>query len=133
MKKIYFAGSIKGGSEKQKDYFELINYLKNYAEVLTEHIWNEDLSNQENPDQYIYLRDIKWIDECDIIIAEVSIPSLGVGYEIGYAESLNKQIICLYDESSEKELSYMLSGNKKNQIIKYQNIEELKERLKSLV
>lgn len=29
--KIYFAGSIKGGREKQKEYYELIDYIKLYG------------------------------------------------------------------------------------------------------
>lgn len=130
MKKIYFAGSIKGGREKQEEYFELIKYLSNFGEVLTEHIWKEDISNKANPEKYVYERDTQWIDSCDIIVAEVSVPSLGVGYELGYGESKNKKVICLYDENSEKELSWMISGNSKNQIIRYKTLEEVKEILK---
>ncbi len=91
--KIYFAGSIKGGREKREEYKKLIEFLKEFGYVLTEHIGNENvvISNEEkysdNEDEHVYIRDVKWIDECDVVIAEVSIPSLGVGYEIGYAES----------------------------------------------
>ena len=133
--KIYFAGSIMGGTEKEEEYKNLIKFLNNFGQVLTEHIWEEQAINQTKKifstkkDEYVYLRDTKWIDQSDIIIAEVSIPSLGVGYELGYAESKNKEIICLYDLNSTKNLSYMLSGNKKNKIIKYKNLEEARNEL----
>ena len=131
--KIYFAGSIKGGREKQKEYYELIYYIKLYGEVLTEHIGNDntDIDNEikysTSEDEHVYIRDTKWIDMCDVLIAEVSIPSLGVGYEIAYAESKGKQVICLYNINSEKSLSYMISGNIKNKVIKYRNLDEAKK------
>lgn len=133
---IYFAGSIMGGREKQRDYFELIEFCKNFGNVLTEHIGKEEtkildekVRYSDKEDIHVYLRDTKWIDICDIIIADVSVPSLGVGYEIGYGESLGKKVICLYCNNSEKTLSYMLSGNLKNVIIRYNSIEDVKEQL----
>lgn len=135
--KIYFAGSIKGGREKQEEYKELIKYIGSFGQVLTEHIGNENVNIEVEEkfslkeDEHVYIRDVKWIDESDIIVAEVSIPSLGVGYEIAYAESKNKKIICLYDNNSEKNLSYMLSGNNKLEIIRYDSLEEVKDSLKN--
>lgn len=133
MKKIYFAGAIAGGRDKQKEYLELIDYLANFGEVLTKDIWNEDLTNQENVEEYLYKRHKIWLDAADIIIAEISIPSLGVGYELGYFEAKTKPIICLYDENSKKGLSSMISGNEKNYLIKYKNLEEVKEKLKKML
>ncbi len=83
--------------------------------------------------EHVYIRDTKWLDECDIIIAEVSVPSLGVGYEISYAEKLNKKVVCLYDINSDKKLSYMIDGNKTNTIIKYNNKKELKKELTKIL
>lgn len=39
----------------------------------------------------IFDRDVKWPNESDLIVAEVSIPSLGIGYELGLAERLGKK------------------------------------------
>ena len=33
---------------------------------------------------------------CAVLVAEVTQPSLGVGYEIGRAVDMNKRILCLY-------------------------------------
>lgn len=137
--KIYFAGSIKGGREKQEEYLNLIEYLKLFGTVLTEHIGSKDVSIQNEKkysnkeDEHVFIRDKKWIDESNILIAEVSIPSIGVGYELGYAESIHKRIICLYNINSEKSLSYMISGNSKNEIIYYSTLEDVKEKLKNLL
>ena len=137
--KVYFAGSIKGGREKQQDYYKLIKYIQKYAVVLTEHVGNVDPSIKEEvkysskKDEYVYIRDTKWIDECDLVIADVSVPSLGVGYELGYAEAHNKRIICLYDKNAEKTLSYMLSGNKYNEIFYYDKLEDAKKYLLSIL
>ncbi|MEC7394804.1 MAG: hypothetical protein VX839_07955 [Verrucomicrobiota bacterium] len=68
------------------------------------------------------------------MIAEVSQPSLGVGYEIGVAEKIGKPILCLFDESqSEFRLSAMLSGNPKVQVIRYRAIGEAKRRISEFV
>ena len=136
---IYFAGSIKGGREKQAEYKSLIEYLGQFGRVLTEHIGNENvqIQNEEqfsvNEDEHVFIRDVKWINKCDVIVAEVSVPSLGVGYEIGYAESIGKIVICLYDINADKQLSFMLSGNNNNTIIKYDNLENAKKALKELL
>jgi len=127
--KIYFAGSIRGGRQDQDLYLEIINILKKYGEVLTEHVGNKELSSYGNThmtDEEIYTQDTNWIREADIVIAEVTATSLGVGYEIAFAESLNKRIILLYREEENKRLSAMLKGNLKLEIITYSNVEELK-------
>jgi hypothetical protein len=60
-------------------------------------------------------------------VADVSIPSLGVGYEIACAENLNKKILCLHRNGSEKKLSSMIAGSEKITIEKYDNIQSVAE------
>jgi nucleoside 2-deoxyribosyltransferase len=112
--KIYFAGSISGGRENQETHALVINELKKYGEVLTEHIADKNLTDQgekNHTEKYIFERDTAWIRECDVLVAEITTPSLGVGYEIGYAESLKKPILCLYRQTEGKRLSGMIIGN----------------------
>ena len=59
-------------------------------------------------------------------MAEVTAPSLGVGYEIGIAEKLNKPILCLYRFSADKQLSAMIKGNKALTCYNYNDLEEAK-------
>ncbi len=126
MKKIYFAGSIRGGRDFVDTYYKMIKRLQNDYIVLTEHLGDKNLGHdgeKEKTDEQIYERDCSWIREADFIVAEVTNPSLGVGYEIGYAESLKKPIVCLYKES-EKRISAMINGNKSLCSYSYDDIED---------
>ena len=129
--KIYFAGSVRGGREKRKEFEMIIGRLKEYGRVLTEHISEpeEEKFVYHQTDREIYEQDINWLRESDIMVAEVSILSIGVGYEIGYADAMEKRVICLYDQSSEKKLSAMIRGNQKITILEYTDINEAMERL----
>lgn len=135
MKKIYFAGSIRGGRDFVDTYHEMINRLQDKYIVLTEHLGDKNLGHdgeKEKTDEHIYERDCSWIREADFIVAEVTNPSLGVGYEIGYAESLEKPIVCLY-RKSEKRISAMVNGNKSLCVYAYDNIEEANKLVKEFV
>ena len=131
--KIYFAGSIRGGRQDAAKYLELIEFLGTLAEVLTEHVGAVELGDQgENTlsDHEIHRRDVEWLESCDAVIAEVTNPSLGVGYEIGIAEKLGKPVLCLFDESQpEFRLSAMLSGNSKVQTFKYHALGQAKQKI----
>ena len=90
--KIYFAGSIRGGRDDADLYLEIIKYLKNFGEVLTEHVGDNLITSSGESsinDIGIHNRDMDWLISSDIIVAEVTNPSLGVGYEIGRAIEYN--------------------------------------------
>ena len=135
--KIYFAGSIRGGRQDAEKYFELIDFLSTQAEVLTEHVGSPELADQgedDLSDQQIYQRDLEWLESCDAVVAEITTPSLGVGYELGIAEKLEKPVLCLFDESQpEFRLSAMLSGNEKIQVCRYQVIGEAKRQITEFI
>lgn len=125
--KIYFAGSIRGGRDDKKLYLEIINLLGKYGKVLTEHIGDKTLSamGEDGPtDEYIYDRDMAWLNEADVVVAEVTTPSLGVGYEIGKMED-KKPTLCLYREQDGKRISAMIGGNKNVKIEKYIVLKDL--------
>jgi len=125
--KIYFAGSIRGGREDVKTYAEIISFLSKYGDVLTEHVADLNLveKGEKNlSDQFTHGRDIDWLTQSDVIVAEVTTPSLGVGYEIRVAVELKKKILCLYRPQPGKRLSAMISGSEKVTIGNYQHIDE---------
>ena len=127
--KIYFAGAIRGGREDQNLYFKLIEYIGTKADVLTEHIGLESISNageKKLSDFEIFNRDVDWLKSAQGVIAEVTTPSLGVGYELGIAETMNKPVLCLFRDSSENRLSAMLNGNEKFLCKNYFSLEEAK-------
>jgi len=126
--KIYFAGSIRGGRDDVKLYSKIIVYLKNYGQVLTEHIGKSNLKEigEKGSDREIHNRDMHWLNSSDVIIAEVTTPSLGVGYEIGRALEKSKPVFCLYRQNDEHELSAMISGSPNLDVKFYSNLDEAK-------
>lgn len=123
--KIYFAGAIRGGREKVYDYQEIINCLESFGEVLTKHIGDPNITqNGENlTDTEIYNRDKEWLDASSLVFADVTIPSLGVGYELAYAESHGKKVICAYEEN--ENVSGLIKGNSNFIQIPYTDIPDL--------
>ena len=114
MKKVYFAGSIRGGRADAELYGRVIKHIQKEHIVLTEHIGDLSLSKLEgveNSDVAIYEQDTAWLREADLVIAECTTPSLGVGYELAYAESHNIPVHIFYDKSRTR-LSAMLAGDK---------------------
>jgi nucleoside 2-deoxyribosyltransferase len=113
---IYFAASIRGGRDDLAIYQQIIRELQQYGTVLTEHIGATDLTaaGEKNlTDIQIFKRDRDWLQAADVVVAEVSQPSLGVGYEIGCAEFSGKKILCLFRPSATRRLSAMVAGNPK--------------------
>lgn len=126
--KIYFAGSIRGGRDDQELYGQIIRELGTYGSVLTEHVADKTLTHLGEvsiTSEYIYNRDMSWLRECDVVVAEVTTPSLGVGYEIGQAEAMGKAILCLYRQVEGKKLSAMIAGNSNLIVREYHGFTEL--------
>lgn len=125
--KIYFAGSIRGGREDTDIYMEIIKYLKRYGDVLTEHIGIKkitDMGEEHMSDIQIYQRDMKWLNQADILIAEITTTSMGVGYEIGKAEG-KIPIFCFYRQLENKKISAMISGNENITVQEYKDLDDL--------
>jgi hypothetical protein len=132
--KIYFAGSIRGGRENKEKYLEIINCLKNYGNVLTEHIGDQKLDHlgeRNISEEEIYNRDIKWLKEADVAVADVSVPSLGVGYEIAKLEEMDKNILCVCKKMEDgKKLSAMIVGDKNIKTEYYETSSDIEAILK---
>jgi len=128
--KIYFAGSIRGGREDATLYMQIIEYLKNFGEVLTEHIGDPnltDLGDDGPTDKYIHDRDLAWLQSADVLVAEVTSVSMGVGYEIGRSVESGKKVLCLFRPESGKNLSAMIAGCPDVELVHYQNLDEAKK------
>jgi nucleoside 2-deoxyribosyltransferase len=109
---IYFACSITGGREFETTYQEIVAALTaDGHEIPTSHLADSDVMENERilAPQDVYERDTKWIKNCDVLVAEVSVPSHGVGYEISFALNIGKPVLCLYHR--ERRVSKMITGN----------------------
>ena len=127
--KIYFAGAIRGGRQDSLLYYEIVQQLQKHGEVLTEHVGDTELGvlGQEIGDRQIHDRDLEWLQSSDCLVAEVTTPSLGVGFEIGKATEWGKPVLCLYRPAEGRSLSAMISGSKAVTLKEYQHPKELTE------
>ena len=125
--KIYFAGSIRGGRDDADIYLQLVGELEKYGEVLTEHV--ATIGEENMSDGEIFVRDLEWLTNCDAVVAEVTMPSLGVGFEVGVAQSLGIPVLCLYRPDAQRRLSAMLAGNPGIRVAEYYSVGEAAELL----
>ena len=110
--KIYFSGSISGGREHEAIYQHLVARLQAQGHhVLSAHVADPIALEAEKDmlPREVFERDSNWVRACEAMIAEVSTPSLGVGYEYGLAVPLGKPVLCAY--RSGVRLSKMITGN----------------------
>jgi nucleoside 2-deoxyribosyltransferase len=109
---IYFACSITGGREFEAAYQKIVAALiMDGHEIPTSHLARSEVMEDERAlaPRDVYERDVNWIKNCDVLIAEVSMPSHGVGYEIAFALGIGKRVLCLHQE--DRRVSKMITGN----------------------
>jgi nucleoside 2-deoxyribosyltransferase len=124
---IYFACSITGGRELESTYQQIVAALiADEHEIPTSHLAQSEVMENERAltPQYVYERDVNWIKNCDVLIAEVSVPSHGVGYEIAFALGIGKPVLCIHEKG--RKVSKMISGNPDPELAtkSYSNLEE---------
>lgn len=130
--KIYFSAPIKGDRSNLETNKFIVKFLKKARHtILTEHVVSENPIEKELSPKQIYLRDMKWLKESNVLIAEVSYPSLGVGFEIAKALSLGKPVICLLKKELKERCSLLIRGIQDPgfKVIEYVNLYELEEKL----
>jgi 2'-deoxynucleoside 5'-phosphate N-hydrolase len=86
--------------------------------------------------QDVFRRDMGWLDECDLFIAEVSGSSFGLGFETGYLlGATDKKVMLLYRRDVEKRVSLLISGNTHTNciLVPYSNLEEVENFIRANV
>ena len=80
-------------------------------EVPTAHLSSPEVIDLEKISKpvEIYTRDMRWLEECDVVVAEVSTPSHGVGYEIAVGLAMQKPVLCCHERG--KRVSKIITGN----------------------
>jgi nucleoside 2-deoxyribosyltransferase len=130
--KIYFSGAISGGRDNLAIYQHMVARLQAQGhEVLSAHVADPQVFEREKdvPPRVVHDRDMGWIDECDAMICEVSTPSLGVGYEYGYAVQIGKPVLCTYRTGLR--MTKMILGNPASNltVATYENETELDDKM----
>ena len=133
---IYFACSITGGRDDEIFYRIIVNALQAEGHyVPTEHLATpEVMSLEETVDPIeVYTRDMEWIESSHALVAEVSTPSHGVGYEISSALAKGKPVLCLHRVDSR--VSKMITGNTHPRLVvrSYQLEEDIPQLIKDFL
>jgi hypothetical protein len=134
--KIYFAGSIRGGRQDAECYAARVDFLRSFGEVLTEHVGDTGLSEagDDGPDdRFIHDRDMAWLKSCNLVVAEVTTPSLGVGYELGWATAMKKPVLCLFRSDTRPSLSAMIAGSPGIETVVYSGSEEARRQIAAFI
>jgi nucleoside 2-deoxyribosyltransferase len=126
---IYCAGPIRGDVSYQKFYADVINHIEDEGHSALAEFNGKFSVSIPLTDRQIYKRDLKWIDGSKLMIAEISGPSLGVGFEIAYAIFQRKIPVLALVNSKVENISAMLSGcdSALLSISEYTDIDDMKK------
>ncbi len=126
---IYFSGSITGGREDVELYQTIVAALEaDGYRVLAGAVASGSVcaGGEEGNREKIFARDLGWLDKADLVVAEVSKPSHGVGYEIAYAcHQREIPVICLFRPVHTKRCSVMIAGNPGLRFVEYADLPSL--------
>src|SRR6516165_5314061 len=113
--KIYFGFTVAGDRSTIDTARKVVHILEEGGhEVLTRHLVNDNAweADRHISPQDVFKRDMGWLDQCDLFIAEVSGSSFGLGFETGYLlGATNKKVVLLYRRELEKRVSLLITGN----------------------
>jgi hypothetical protein len=132
---VYCAGAIKGDSSYRESYLDIINIVKSDGHSALSEINPEFKAAFPLNEKQVFQRDIKWIEKSTLMIAEISGPSLGVGFEIAYALYMREiPVLALYDAEVEKVSAMITGGDSELLYVKqYHSKKELEELVKSFL
>jgi len=129
--KIYFGFTVAGDRSSIDTARKVVHQLEEMGhQVLTRHLvsdnaWEADRSVSP---QDVYRRDMAWLGQCELFIAEVSGSSFGLGFETGYVlGATSKKVVLLYRRDLEQRISLLITGNTHPNctLVPYANVEEV--------
>ena len=115
---IYLACTVRGDRGAVAALRTLAACLEQDGHViLTKHLLDDDVDTAEASlsEAGVYARDVEWLDACDLLIADASGSSYGVGFEVGYvlgrAGASGQRVVLLYDRARRQAISRLITGN----------------------
>jgi hypothetical protein len=115
---IYLACTVRGDRGGTAAGRAICKHLQELGhEVLTTHLLADDVNEAEAllSETEVYVRDIQWLDSCDVLVAEASGSTYGVGFEVGYvlgrAGRTGQRVVLLYDRARQPSISRLITGN----------------------
>jgi len=113
--KIYFGFTVAGDRSTVETARRIVQLLEELGhEVLTRHLVSENAwaADRLISPQDVYQRDMRWLQQCDLFLAEVSGSSFGLGFEAGYLlGATEKQVILFFRQEMKEKISLLITGN----------------------
>ena len=132
--RIYLACTVRGDRSGVLAGRAICERLEHHGhEVQTKHLLADDVETAEAQltEGDVFRRDLDWLAQCDVLVAEASGSSYGVGFEVGYvlgrAHASRQRVVLLYDRGRRHAISRLITGNcdPNCATFGYESIEEL--------
>jgi nucleoside 2-deoxyribosyltransferase len=129
--KIYFGFTVAGDRSSITTARVIVGMLEAIGHVvLTKHLVEDDAWEKDRliTAQQVYQRDLRWLTECDCLMAEVSGSSFGLGFETGYLlGATDKDAVLFYRRDVEKRISLLITGNAHPRctLVPYSDVKEI--------
>jgi nucleoside 2-deoxyribosyltransferase len=115
---IYLACTVRGDRGGVRAGRAICERLEHHGhQVQTKHLLAEDVETAESriTEHAVFRRDLQWLTACDVLVAEASGSSYGVGFEVGYvlgrAAASGQRVILVYDAARRDHVSRLITGN----------------------
>jgi nucleoside 2-deoxyribosyltransferase len=115
---IYLACTVRGDRGAVSVARALADALERMGHtILTRHLLDDGVDSAESAltERAVFERDLRWLDSADILIAEASGSSYGVGFEVGYVLGrsgvTDQRVLLLYDAARRSRVSRLIAGN----------------------
>jgi hypothetical protein len=115
---IYLACTVRGDRGALGVARTLADSLESMGHaVLTRHLLEDGVESAESAltERDVFERDMHWLAGADVVIAEGSGSSYGVGFEVGYvlgrSDVTGQRVLLLYDMARRPLVSRLISGN----------------------
>jgi nucleoside 2-deoxyribosyltransferase len=115
---VYLACTVRGDRGAVTALRGVADLLERHGHtVLTRHLLADDVDRAESEltEHDVFERDLRWLDGADLLIAEASGSSYGVGFEVGYvlgrAAQTGQRVLLLYQADRRSQVSRLIAGN----------------------
>ncbi|MFZ0582869.1 MAG: nucleoside 2-deoxyribosyltransferase [Candidatus Acidiferrales bacterium] len=131
--KIYFGFTVAGDRSSVLAATKIVELLVELGhEVLTRHLIRDDAwqADRSISPQEVYLRDMMWLKQCDLFVAEVSGSSFGLGFETGYLlGATEKKVVLFYRRAVETKISLLITGitHPNCRLVSYLHLDEVED------
>lgn len=131
---IYLACTVRGDRGAIADLRAVADALEADGHaILTRHLLDDNVEGAESAltERAVYERDIAWLESCDVLIADASGSSFGVGFEVGYvlgrSDRTDQRVVMIYRADRRDAISRLIVGNAHPRCVTltYENPDEL--------